>query len=184
MSISGIYKENKEVIGFLLRFLGVYIFGNLIYGFAVTQYRPVPDPITILVARQSSVVIQAMGYSVQTYTSKVHETVLLTLKGGPVVLEVFEGCNGVNVMIIFSAFLIAVGKAPKTMVLVLAAGTLIIHLINLLRIGGLFWVAMNRPHDFYFIHKYFFTAVLYVLIFILWTVWLYILLPRINDKTR
>jgi exosortase/archaeosortase family protein len=50
-------------------------------------------------------------------------------------------------------------------------GLLIIHVVNLARIGLLFFVAEYQPDFMYFTHKYFFTAILYIIIFLLWMIW-------------
>jgi exosortase family protein XrtF len=84
---------------------------------------------------------------------------------------VYEGCNGLNVMIIFVAFLVAFGPIGRTLAWFIPLGLFIIHLVNLARIGLLFWVSLYMPKYMYFTHKYFFTAILYVVVFVLWIWW-------------
>ncbi len=43
--------------------------------------------------------------------------------------------------------------------------------MNLARISLLFWVALYLPDLVYFVHKYLFTAILFVIVFVLWIVW-------------
>lgn len=166
-----IYNRHKPAFGFLIRFLMVYVVGNLIYGIWIGFYEPTADPATRLVSEQTATVLKKTGCPVVTTPSNDHATVFMILNNQQV-LEVFEGCNGLNVMIVFLAFMFAVGKYSLRFYIFSFLGLTLIHLINLLRISALFWVAINRPADFYFAHKYLFTAVLYVLIFLLWAVWL------------
>jgi exosortase family protein XrtF len=90
---------------------------------------------------------------------------------GRSVLAIYEGCNGVNIMIIFIAFLVAFGPMEKSLLFFALIGIVIIHLMNLARITLLFWVVLYLPDFTYFMHKYFFTAILFVIVFVLWIVW-------------
>lgn len=90
---------------------------------------------------------------------------------GKSILEVYEGCNGLNIMIIFVAFIVAFGPLNRSTLWFVPAGLMIIHVMNLLRIGLLFFVAKDLPDMMYFTHKYLFTASLYIVIFALWWFW-------------
>jgi exosortase family protein XrtF len=90
---------------------------------------------------------------------------------GLVVINVYEGCNGINVIIVFVAFLVAFGGPPKSLVLFGIGGIVLIHLFNLARIAFLFFLALSNSRSFYYYHKYLFTATLYGVVFLLWAVW-------------
>lgn len=162
--------EFKPVVFFLLRFLGIYLAGNLCYGLFVTYYHPGVDPITFSVTQQVSWLLNLFGYqTLVTTVADKHvadlQTPLLTA------LSVYEGCNGVNVWIIFCAFLFAMGPIKKQIFYFLGWGTLAIHLSNLLRLSFLFFVSVYLPNFWYFMHKYLFTAIIYLVVFTLWIVW-------------
>ena len=74
-------------------------------------------------------------------------------------------------MIIFVAFLFAFGPVNKSLFWFIPLGLLVIHLVNLSRITLLFWVSIYMTDYMYFMHKYFFTAILYVVVFVLWVYW-------------
>jgi len=160
----------KPTIFFLLRFLGLYLVGNLMYGFYVTHYEPGPDPLTYSVTEQTAYFLDLLGWPNEVLPQLVLPTVTIMYHRVAVV-SVYEGCNGLNVMIIFAAFLFAFGPINKSMTWFILVGLIIIHLSNLLRIGLLFLVALYRPHYLYFSHKYFFTAFIYGFVFILWMIW-------------
>lgn len=165
-------KRFKPAFLFLGIFLGTYFIGNLLYGFWVESYRPIADPATWEVTKESSWILNQMGYQTTAQNHTIKATVLL-VNDGRAVLGVYEGCNGINVFIVYIAFLIGMGPMNREKIVMVALGSLSIHLLNLGRIVGLFWVALNRPESFYMVHKYIFTAVLYLAVFILWMVWLY-----------
>jgi exosortase/archaeosortase family protein len=51
------------------------------------------------------------------------------------------------------------------------AGLIVIHIFNLGRISLLYFVAQRYEEYFYLFHKYFFTAIIYVVVFLLWALW-------------
>ena len=164
------FAEFKPTIFFLGKFLGLYIAGNLAYGLFVTAYEPRPDPATRTVSEQTGFVLTTCGWPVDVYDHHRKATSMLRYDDREV-LAVYEGCNGLNTMIIFVAFIIAFGPINKKLWWFIPVGLLIIHLSNLLRITLLFFVAEYRPDFMYFIHKYVFTAILYLVIFLLWVWW-------------
>lgn len=163
-------REFKPALFFLAKFLGIYILGNIAYGFYIESYYPTADPATLLVTQQTSWCINLTGAQTSAEELAFKPSVAIVENGASAV-NVFEGCNGLNVMIIFLAFVVAFGGPGKAMLWFLPSGLLIIHFVNLLRIGLLHFVAQHYASYFYYIHKYFFTAILYVVIFALWAIW-------------
>ncbi len=170
-SLSSTFQEFRPALRFLMIFVGIYIVGNVVYGVYVESYKPLPDPVTHWVTHQSAVLLTAFSEPVVSVVSDKGPYVLMK-KDVRTVLSVFEGCNGLNVMIVFVSFVIAFGGKVRQMLVFTAAGCLIVHAANLLRIMLLYETALYRPAFFYYFHKYFFTAVLYVVVFGLWYGWI------------
>src|SRR5690349_2794862 len=124
------FKEFKPAFLFLARFLGFYITGNLLYGFYITSLGPHPDWLTYTATHQTSVFLNWCGESTTADVNHYGPTVFLNIPGDTV-LNVYEGCNGVNVMIVFVAFIIAFGGKLKAMPWFILSGLLIIHLANI-----------------------------------------------------
>ncbi len=173
-------KDFKPVVFFLLRFLAIYLVGNLSYGLFVTYFEPGVDPITYNVTKQISWVLNVFGN--ETFVTTDPNKHVADLKT-PVqtALSIYEGCNGVNVWIIFAAFLFAMGPVNKKIFYFLLWGTIAIHISNLLRIGLLFFVSFYLPNFWYFTHKYLFTAFIYLIVFALWIMWVRMQLRK-NEK--
>lgn len=166
----GLLKEFKPALIFLGKFLAIYFVGNILYGFYIESYENGPDPVTRVITAQTSGLLEIMGYDTG-YEDVAGAGKVALEESGQVVLNVFEGCNGINVMIVFVAFLFAFGGPAKSMALFLPLGLIIIHLFNLLRITLLFLLAFNDSSRFYYYHKYFFTGTLYAVVFGLWALW-------------
>lgn len=162
--------EFKPVIFFLVKFLSIYFVGNILYGLWVNSYEPLPDPATHAVTVQTSWLLNISGWDTTVSDNPDAPTTNIVYESRPII-AVFEGCNGVNVFIIFISFLFAFGPWVKPLIWFSVSGLLVIHIANLLRVGLLFLVSLNFPDAFYFIHKYIFTAFIYVVVFILWVVW-------------
>jgi len=163
-------KEFKPSLIFLAKFFAIYVIGNIVYGLFVEAYGDKADPVTVQVTQQTSSALNFAGYSTIAIENEGIATVSLRHEGR-VILSVFEGCNGLNVMIVFCAFIIAFNGTKNKMIWFIPAGLLLIHACNVLRIFLLYVVALSYHDYFYFVHKYFFTAILYCIVFALWAIW-------------
>ncbi|HMP98621.1 MAG TPA: exosortase family protein XrtF [Cyclobacteriaceae bacterium] len=163
-------QEFKPTILFLIKFFGIYIIGNLLYGWYVTAWHPAPDPLTNWVTEQSAAGLRVFGYDAVAYEHHARPTTYITLNEKAVV-AVYEGCNGLNVVVVFLAFLLAFGPYTRKLAWFIPLGLLVIHISNLLRIMLLFMVSLHMPNFLYFTHKYLFTAFIYLFVFLLWIWW-------------
>jgi exosortase family protein XrtF len=163
-------KEYKHAIIFLVKYLVIYLVLNTAYSFYVNSYLPGPDPITRTVTRHVAGLLSVFDPEVSMMVNEENKNVPLN-KGTKTIVEVYEGCNGVNVMVVFVAFIIAFKGPWKISLKFIMAGLLAIHIINLLRVTGLYEVALHFPDKLYFFHKYFFTGVIYLMVFIIWYFW-------------
>lgn len=171
------WTEFRPTIFFLARFVGLYLALNLLYGVYVTAFAPRADPATAWVTHQTSLVLQVFGWENQTYNHPGKPTVFISYEGQGVV-SIYEGCNGLNVAIVFVSFLVAFGPHRKALAWFVPLGFLLIHLVNLARIALLFYVSLRMPEFLYVTHKYLFTAVLYLVVMALWGAWLWMHRPR------
>lgn len=171
-------KDFRPALLFLARFLAVYVIGNVLYGLYIESFGDEVDAVTRVVTEQTSALLRGTGEETSTGDRAGRPIVLLMNSTEGTVLNVFEGCNGLNVMIVFVAFLAAFGGPLKMMAWFIPAGLVVIHVFNLLRIGLLYYVATQFEHYFYFFHKYLFTAILYAVVFGLWVVWVTMVTKR------
>jgi exosortase family protein XrtF len=162
--------EFRPAVLFLAKFLGFYLVGSLLYGLYVNGYDPRPDPVTHWVTEQTAIALQYTGHSVEVtnHTSKATTAIRFNKRS---IVSVYEGCNGINIVIIFIGFLIAFGPWKTPLLLASVVGVAIIHIFNVIRIAGLFLITLYKPGWSYFTHKYLFTAVIYAVVFFLWIAW-------------
>jgi exosortase family protein XrtF len=165
-----ILKEYWSAIRFIAIFLGLYLLLNSVYGFYVEYYSPNPDPITKIVTIQVASILALFHDHVGCAEREGFASIPLTISGNTVV-NVYEGCNSINVVIVFVSFLIAFTGRLKSTVYFFAIGVVIIYLMNVLRVSLLFEVALNFPDQLYFFHKFLFTGFIYGVVFLLWYKW-------------
>lgn len=188
------WQEFKPTVFFLLKFFVLYLGLSTAYGLYIGAYESDAkvDPATRVVARHCSGSAGLLGYQTQiveddhlrreslpeqTYDSLWFDDIYA--------VSVEEGCNGLNVMILFVSFVIAFGGSWRAMLWFIPAGLLFIHLANLGRL--LFLSLMNVEwggRGFHFFHKYGFTAVLYLAILVLWYLWVMYLNAKKAPKAK
>lgn len=164
-------KEFRPTILFLIKFLVLYLVFNLLYGLFIDHFSPSPDPVTRWVSEQSALILRALGSDVSVADNESKPSIGI-LNGDNTILSVYEGCNGLNVVIIFMAFLLSFGRPSTKLLWFIPLGLAIIHITNLLRVVMLFGVAIHLPEMMYFTHKYLFTAIIYIAVFVMWYIWL------------
>jgi exosortase family protein XrtF len=164
-------KEYREAIIFLLKYVILYLVLNTVYAYYISHYAPEADPLTVLVTRHTEGLLSVFDGDVDSYVVSGSANVPL-IKNGDTVMTVYEGCNSLNVMIVFVAFIIAFKGPLKLFIRYLSLGLVAVYLINLVRLIGLYGVALYFPRSFYFFHKFFFTGIIYLVVFTIWFFWM------------
>jgi exosortase family protein XrtF len=164
-------KEFKPAFRFLGFFVGAYLVLNIAYGLWISSFGSKPDTVTNWVTIQTSVLLNLTGQTTYTQIKPGVPAISIFNQEG-VVLSVFEGCNGLNIMIVFASFLIAFGGERKKMFWFALTGLVIIHAANLVRVIMLYFIAEYKNQYFYYAHKYVLTAFLYAVVFVLWWWWI------------
>lgn len=170
-------KEQKAIIFFLVKFIGFYLVLNTVYGLWISSYDPLPDPVTKIVTAHTAALISITEDNV-TVGERVNSPSVPLNQDGRAVVSVYEGCNSLNVMIVFVSFIVAYTGTIKKTLLFGVLGIVLIYIFNLCRVGLLFYIAKYYPNNLYFFHKYLFTGLLYGLVFLLWYFWVKKIWPK------
>lgn len=129
------------------------------------------DPISKWVSEQTVFVQNLLGYPSQMVEGKpIDETSWFFVKG-QYVSRMVEGCNAVSVMILFMAFIFAFYRGIKTFIFVIIS-LVFLHIANVLRIAGLNILIIEYPNYSKIGHDYFFPAIIYGSVVLLWLVWI------------
>lgn len=163
-------KDQKAILFFLLKFIGLYIVLNTLYGIWVERYDPLPDPLTKIVTYQTAAMISLTEENISV-GENLESPYVPIRQDDKTIVSVFEGCNSLNVMIVFISFMVAFTGTLRKSLIFGAIGIALIYLFNLFRVGLLFFIAKYYPNNLYFFHKYLFTGILYAMVFFLWYFW-------------
>lgn len=168
-----LFHQYKPFFLFLLRFFGVYALLSIAYRWYLSRFdvsRFETDGATWWVARQTKALLEIFGRQSALEPHPDQPSVKLFLDGH-YVARVVEGCNGISVMILFVAFVIAFrGKWLATSLYILS-GLLVIHLLNIVRIALLAMALLEFPQSEELLHGVVFPAVIYGTVLLLWVIW-------------
>lgn len=163
----------KSVIKFILTFLLVYISLSVVYKFYLDVSKDsmyYPDYITNLVALQSADLIDTMGYNVQVVPHPDEPSMKLIINN-VYLARIVEGCNSISVIILFVSFILAFSGKPKPTFLFILSGSVIIYVVNLVRIAVLSIGIYHYPEKSEILHTVVFPGIIYGMVFLLWIVW-------------
>ncbi|MFG6686548.1 exosortase family protein XrtF [Mariniflexile sp. HNIBRBA6329] len=163
----------KLVVRFILTFLLVYIALSVAYKFYLqfsdgSEYYP--DYMTHLVAKQSEALLNALGYNTQVLPHP-DEPSMKVIVNNVYLARVIEGCNSISVIILFASFIVAFASNFKTTLFYILSGSVLIYVVNLLRIVLLTIALYIYPHQKDVFHTVVFPAIIYNLVFLLWIFW-------------
>ncbi|NNK27633.1 MAG: exosortase family protein XrtF [Flavobacteriaceae bacterium] len=168
-----LFKKYKSVVRFILTFLSVYIVLSLTYKLYLdfsdgSKYYP--DYITNMVAKQSEDLLNVFGYESQAIPHDSEPTMKLFVNS-KYVARVIEGCNSVSVIILFMSFIIAFAGRKHTTIMYVLAGSVLIYVVNLLRIVILSIGLYHYPWRREILHTVIFPLIIYGMVFLLWMFW-------------
>jgi exosortase family protein XrtF len=129
-----------------------------------------PDYFTYAVAKQSQVLLQEIGYNAQVVPHPEEPSMKLIINN-KYIARVIEGCNGISIIILFTSFVIAFSGKVKTTIMYVLAGSVLLYVVNLLRIVILTVGLYHYPWRKEALHTVIFPAIIYGMVFLLWMFW-------------
>ncbi len=148
----------------------------LAVGFFVLALRPVNDrlvnPYTTFVAQEAKVVLNLFGEG-----ATVKAQILSSRRFS---VAIYNGCNGLEAILIFASGVLAFPAAAGKKVVGLLLGFLAIQLANIVRVVSLFYVGIFKPAWFSAAHIFIWQSIIIILGVVLWLVWVnrYALAPQ------
>lgn len=163
--------EYRPFLVFLASFFGCYILLTFLYQYFLNSYGDnTVDTITQVVAQNTEKVISWFFMRIQA-ESVINEPFVRMYFQNTYIVRIVEGCNGISVIILFISFIVAFLGSLKNTLLFIFGGSLIIYVLNVLRIALLVVLIYYFPKEKHFLHEIFFPAMIYGTVFILWIVW-------------
>jgi exosortase family protein XrtF len=156
---------------FLAKFFLAYLVLTILYQKYLDSFNDTKiDTITKLVARNTVQVLSLFDNNSSFIENTQKKDIELFYKQKQIV-RIIEGCNGVSVIILFISFVIAFsGKLKRTLFFVFG-GSLIVYILNVLRIAFLAMLLYSFPKQVHILHGVVFPLLIYGSVFILWVIW-------------
>jgi len=179
--------KNRTIIVFLIKFFATYFILSGIYSIYLKQTQQKGNlfscsPITKTVANHVQITARMLGYDayVEQHTKELSIKFILN---GKYVSRIIEGCNSLSVIILFLSFIIAFSGSIKATILFGLFGSILIYIVNLLRIIALSILYYRYPKYQEYLHDLLFPAIIYGLTFVLWITWVKFY-SNINKRTN
>ena len=161
----------KPFLLFLSAFFGTYILLTLCYHFFLNGFdNNKADSITQFVAENTEIVLSWFYHSIHV-EEVLNEPCFSVVFQNQKVARIVEGCNGISVIILFVSFVVAFSGSLKNTLLFVFAGSILIYILNVLRIAALIVLLYFFPKQNHLLHGVFFPLIIYGFIFVLWIIW-------------
>ena len=173
----------KSVLRFIALFLGTYLLLGLLYGLYLKASEGgtyPPDVITHLVARQSSDLLNSIGYNAEVVPGESKPMMKLVVEG-KFLAQIIQGCNSLSIIILFTSFIVAFAQRFRKTLLFIFAGSVLIYAVNILRIAILSVALYEYPQHKDILHGVVFPGLIYGMVFLLWMIWIRMLKPVKSD---
>ena len=125
-----------------------------------------------ILSQQSNIILEIFGFKAIT---EIHGDMVVSKITG---LEFSHGvwigepCNGIKVFGLFTIFIISYHGKFLNKLIYIPAGILVLHFLNVLRIGMLTYISAVNPYILDFNHNVTFQLVIYGAMLGLWYIWI------------
>ena len=165
--------QYKPFLLFLGKFFLSYLILTFLYQIYLNQFDANKfeiDSFTKSVATQTETVLT--WFDSQSYSAPhLSEPSMKIFYHNKYVSRIIEGCNALSVIILFASFVIAFsGKLKRTLVFIVL-GSLVIHILNVIRIALLSVAMFKFPAYEHILHGVIFPLFIYSVVFLLWVIW-------------
>jgi len=158
---------------FLGKFLLTYLILTLVYKSYLSQYDVQQfevDSFTQIVANQTRDLMLLFNCDA-SIAPNIKESAVNIYYNQRSMARIIEGCNGLSVIILFISFVVAFSGKIKPTILFLLGGSLLIHILNVLRIALLCVLMYYYPKQQHLLHDVLFPLFIYGVVFLLWIIW-------------
>jgi exosortase family protein XrtF len=158
-----------------LLFLGTFFLTYIVLTFLYQRYlngfeENKIDAITTMVSYNTQWVMQLFNDQSFIEESATHPYMKLFFNN-KYVARIVEGCNAISVIVLFISFVVAFSGKLKATLLFIFGGSLLIYVLNVLRIAALSALIFYFPKQEPFLHGVLFPLYIYGVVFILWLIW-------------
>ena len=166
-------KNMQEAISFVLKFLSLLLLWKVVFFVTwrneglLNAYNQFSLEVINVILICCSALLEFMGYTTEVISAER----LVRIKG-TLGVSVGEPCIGYEVTAIFMGLIVASKGRWTKKAWFLPFGVLVIYVLNLFRISALAMLVTINPVIWEINHKFVFSIIVYLAIFLLWRFWL------------
>lgn len=161
----------KPFLVFLGTFFLVYMVLTLLYqGYLNSFGENKIDSITKMVARNTEGLLRLFDADAKVVLDESNLFFKLIYQQN-YLARIIEGCNAISVIILFISFVVAFSGKLKATLFFVFGGSVLIYVLNIVRIVFLTILMMRFPEQEHFLHGVVFPLFIYGVVFILWVIW-------------
>jgi exosortase family protein XrtF len=157
------------LVRFLLIAVALFIGWQVLYALVIHPWGVLDHWLIDRLAQHAGWILTAFGYTLLPDLD-IDTNRYLGVQGGTT-LWIGDRCDGLSVMVVFMLFIAAFPGPWKHKPWFMLAGTLVIHVVNAVRVAALCVVATVDYELFNFQHDYTFQVVVYGCVVLLWFLW-------------
>ncbi|SHL48966.1 exosortase family protein XrtF [Flavobacterium saccharophilum] len=161
----------KPFLVFIGTFFSAYIVLTLLYKFYLNNFAANDvDGLTAIVSHNVEQLMRFLNCDISIQKNLFHPYFEVWYNK-KYTIRIVEGCNAISVIILFVSFIIAFSGKLKTTVLFIITGSVLIYLLNVIRIAVLTVLLFYFPENVHILHGVLFPLIIYGLVFTLWVFW-------------
>jgi exosortase family protein XrtF len=168
------FRQYRPFFIFLFKFFAVYAGLTVLYKLYLKQFDNLlvfeVDDFTHLVANQVQKLLLFFNYECSLAVHTNQASIKLYLEH-VYVARIVEGCNALSVIILFAAFVAAFSGKWKHTIGFILGGSVLIHILNVIRIALLSIALLHYPEHESLLHGVVFPLFIYGVVFGLWVIW-------------
>lgn len=163
--------QYKPFLLFLASFFGSYVLLTFFYQSFLNSFgENEVDSITRFVSGNTEKLLSWLFKSIRVEEANNEPSFVVYLFDRSIV-RIVEGCNGISVIILFVSFIIAFSGSLKNTLFFIFGGSLMIYILNVLRIAFLTVLLYYFPGYTHLLHGVLFPLIIYGVVFVLWVIW-------------
>jgi exosortase family protein XrtF len=159
-------QKNSLLFIFLSRLGAVYLLWLFIYDLQLINTKPLDQFLIQNLIDTCVITMQQFGF--EMFESGSRYVGIQDSSG----VEIGPPCNAFSLFVLYTSIIVAFPGKWRLKLLFVVCGVFIIHLLNVIRVILLVYLAKFNPAVLAFNHSYTFTLVVYGCIFVMWMVWI------------
>jgi exosortase/archaeosortase family protein len=174
-------KQNRFLRFILISALSYFLL-YLLHEFVIKRYTFWDQIFIGYIINSADVVLHLLGFSTFKQLS-LHDFQVIGIDGSEGVW-IGAACNAITLFFLFGVFIVAYPGHQKSKWWFVPMGIITIHILNILRVCALAWIARYHSQYLDFNHTYTFTFIVYCYIFFLWMIWVNKYSTRTDDAKK